>query len=108
MKIYLVDDNNTFRETLRTFIGDFLGHEIIGESADGQHFIDHYTGEADIVLMDDNFASIVNGIEEGRIIFDNIRKTIAYTMAHIFPEILSAALSLLGLLPLGLTAMQVL
>lgn len=63
---------------------------------------------ADIVLMDDNFASIVNGIEEGRIIFDNIRKTIAYTMAHIFPEILSAALNLLGLLPLGLTAMQVL
>jgi sodium/potassium-transporting ATPase subunit alpha len=63
---------------------------------------------ADIVLMDDNFASIVNGIEEGRIIFDNIRKTIAYTMAHIFPEVIYAALSLLGLLPLGLTAMQVL
>jgi sodium/potassium-transporting ATPase subunit alpha len=63
---------------------------------------------ADIVLMDDNFASIVNGIEEGRIIFDNIKKTIAYTMAHILPEVLSAALKLLGLLPLGLTAMQVL
>lgn len=63
---------------------------------------------ADIVLMDDNFASIVNGIEEGRIIFDNIKKTIAYTMAHILPEVVSAALKLLGLLPLGLTAMQVL
>jgi sodium/potassium-transporting ATPase subunit alpha len=63
---------------------------------------------ADIVLMDDNFASIVSGIEEGRIIFDNIKKTIAYTMAHILPEVISAVLSLLFLLPLGLTAMQVL
>lgn len=63
---------------------------------------------ADIVLMDDNFASIVAGIEEGRIIFDNIKKTIAYTMAHILPEVVSAILNLLFLLPLGLTAMQVL
>jgi sodium/potassium-transporting ATPase subunit alpha len=63
---------------------------------------------ADIVLMDDNFASIVSGIEEGRIIFDNIKKTIAYTMAHILPEVISAVLNLLFLLPLGLTAMQVL
>jgi sodium/potassium-transporting ATPase subunit alpha len=50
----------------------------------------------------------VAGIEEGRLIFDNIKKTIAYTLAHILPEVLSAALKLLGLLPLGLTAMQVL
>jgi sodium/potassium-transporting ATPase subunit alpha len=63
---------------------------------------------ADILLMDDNFASIVNGIEEGRVIFDNIKKTIRYTMAHIFPEVVSAVLNLLGSLPSGLTAMQVL
>jgi sodium/potassium-transporting ATPase subunit alpha len=63
---------------------------------------------ADILLMDDNFASIVNGIEEGRIIFDNIKKTIAYTMAHIFPEVVSALLSIVIGLPAGLTAMQVL
>ncbi|KAI2505317.1 Cation transport ATPase [Fragilaria crotonensis] len=63
---------------------------------------------ADIILMDDNFASIVSGIEEGRIIFDNIKKTIAFTMAHILPEVISAVLNLLFLLPLGLTAMQVL
>jgi len=63
---------------------------------------------ADILLMDDNFASIVDAIEEGRIIFDNIKKTIAYTMAHIFPEVASALLALLGGLPAGLTAMQVL
>jgi sodium/potassium-transporting ATPase subunit alpha len=74
----------------------------------GLHGSDVAQESADIVIMDDNFASIVNGIEEGRIIFDNIKKTIAYTMAHILPEVLSASLGLLGLLPLGLTAMQVL
>jgi sodium/potassium-transporting ATPase subunit alpha len=63
---------------------------------------------ADILLMDDNFASIVYAIEEGRMIFANIKKTIAYTMAHIFPEVFSAILSLLGGLPAGLTALQVL
>jgi sodium/potassium-transporting ATPase subunit alpha len=63
---------------------------------------------ADILLMDDNFASIVVGIEEGRIIFDNLKKTIAYTMAHIFPEVVSALIALLAGLPAGLTPMQIL
>ena len=36
---------------------------------------------ADMILMDDNFASIVVGIEEGRVIFDNLKKSIAYTLA---------------------------
>ncbi|KAG6949321.1 hypothetical protein JG688_00014673 [Phytophthora aleatoria] len=35
---------------------------------------------ADIILMDDNFSSIVRGVEQGRIIFDNVKKTIAYTI----------------------------
>ena len=42
---------------------------------------------ADMILMDDNFASIVNGIEEGRIIFDNLKKSISYTLTSNIPEI---------------------
>lgn len=41
---------------------------------------------ADMILMDDNFASIVNGVEEGRVIFDNLKKSITYTLASKFPE----------------------
>ncbi|CAH1373892.1 unnamed protein product [Tenebrio molitor] len=43
---------------------------------------------ADIILMDDNFASIITGIEEGRRIFDNLKKSITYTLASNMPEIL--------------------
>jgi sodium/potassium-transporting ATPase subunit alpha len=41
---------------------------------------------ADMILMDDNFASIVAGVEEGRLIFDNLKKSIAYTLASHVPE----------------------
>ena len=58
--------------------------------------------------MDDNSASIVNTIEEGWLIFDNIKKMIAYTMVHIVPEVISAVINLLAGLPAGLMAMQVL
>jgi soluble P-type ATPase len=42
---------------------------------------------ADMILLDDNFSSIVNGVEEGRIIFDNLKKSIAYTLSSNIPEI---------------------
>merc|ERR1712227_241984 len=42
---------------------------------------------ADMILLDDNFASIVTGVEEGRLIFDNLKKSIAYTLASNIPEI---------------------
>ncbi|XP_006832036.1 PREDICTED: potassium-transporting ATPase alpha chain 2-like [Chrysochloris asiatica] len=42
---------------------------------------------ADMVLLDDNFASIVTGVEEGRLIFDNLKKTMAYTLTKNMPMI---------------------
>ncbi|XP_060522051.1 sodium/potassium-transporting ATPase subunit alpha-like [Cylas formicarius] len=42
---------------------------------------------ADMILLDDNFASIVRGIEEGRLIFDNLKKSIAYELTANVPEI---------------------
>ncbi|XP_015599395.1 sodium/potassium-transporting ATPase subunit alpha [Cephus cinctus] len=42
---------------------------------------------ADLILLDDNFASIVTGIEEGRRIFDNLKSSIAYTLASNIPEV---------------------
>ncbi len=56
---------------------------------------------ADMILMDDNFSSIVKAIAEGRLIFDNIRKAIGFVMAIHIPIALMAIIPvLLGLPPL--------
>ncbi len=47
---------------------------------------------ADIVLLDDNFASIVVGIREGRLLFSNLKKSVAYTLAHLVPEFIPVLL----------------
>lgn len=63
---------------------------------------------ADIVILDDNFASIVIGIEQGRVLFDNLKKTIAYTLTHLVPEVIPIVLTLTIGLPLGLASLLVL
>ena len=47
---------------------------------------------ADMILLDDNFASIVTGVEEGRLIFDNLKNSNAYTLTSI-PEMFPSSSS---------------
>lgn len=63
---------------------------------------------ADMILIDDNFASIVNGIEEGRLIFANLKKSIAYTLTSNIPEILPFLCMITLRIPLGLTTIMIL
>merc|ERR1712117_219644 len=63
---------------------------------------------ADMILLDDNFASIVVGVEEGRLIFDNLKKSIAYTLTSNIPEISPFLLFILADVPLPLGTVTIL
>merc|ERR1719278_2236315 len=63
---------------------------------------------ADMILLDDNFASIVTGVGEGRLIFDNLKKSIAYTLTSNIPEISPFLLFILADIPLPLGTVTIL
>ncbi|HEX9179965.1 MAG TPA: HAD-IC family P-type ATPase, partial [Burkholderiales bacterium] len=63
---------------------------------------------ADIVLLDDNFASIVNAVEEGRAVYQNIRKFMTYILTSNVPEIVPYLAFVLLRIPLPLTVIQIL
>ena len=63
---------------------------------------------ADMILLDDNFASIVTGVEEGRLIFDNLKKSIAYTLTSNIPEISPFLLFIIFDIPLALGTVTIL
>jgi calcium-translocating P-type ATPase len=63
---------------------------------------------ADLILLDDNFASIVAAIEEGRAVFDNIRKFLTYILTSNIPELVPYLAFVLFRIPLPLTIIQIL
>ena len=63
---------------------------------------------ADMIILDDDFSSIVNGVEEGRLIFDNLKKSIAYTLSSNIPEIAPFIMFILVQMPLPLTTVLIL
>jgi len=74
----------------------------IGSGSDFAHEI------ADLVLLDNNLATIGVAVSEGRIVFDNIRKVITYLLADSFSEVVLIGGAVLLRLPLPLLAVQVL
>lgn len=63
---------------------------------------------ARMVLLDDNFASIVSAIEEGRAVYDNVRKFLTYILTSNVPEIVPYPAFVLARVPLPLTVVQIL
>ncbi|MGA9397776.1 MAG: HAD-IC family P-type ATPase [Anaerolineaceae bacterium] len=63
---------------------------------------------ADLILLDNNFRTIVAAIEEGRIIFQNIRKVVAYTLSNSFAEVLTIFVAMILGWPAPLIVAQIL
>eukprot|EP01129_Flabellula_baltica_P003237 TRINITY_DN1303_c0_g5_i1.p1 TRINITY_DN1303_c0_g5~~TRINITY_DN1303_c0_g5_i1.p1 ORF type:complete len:503 (-),score=84.71 TRINITY_DN1303_c0_g5_i1:371-1879(-) len=63
---------------------------------------------ADIILMKDNFSDIVSAVTEGRLIYQNLKKTIAYTLSHLWPEVVPVLLLLGFGFPVALSSVLIL
>jgi calcium-translocating P-type ATPase len=63
---------------------------------------------ADMILLDDNFATIIAAIEEGRAVYDNVRKFFTYILTHTIPELVPFLAFVLLQVPLPLTVLQIL
>jgi Ca2+-transporting ATPase len=63
---------------------------------------------SDMILTDDNFASIVSAVEEGRSIFQNIRKYLVYLLSGNLGTVFALTIALLAALPMPLMAVQIL
>jgi sodium/potassium-transporting ATPase subunit alpha len=63
---------------------------------------------SDIILLDDNFATIVKAIQEGRAVYDNIKKFITYILTSNIPEIVPFIAYVLFPIPLPITVIQIL
>jgi sodium/potassium-transporting ATPase subunit alpha len=62
----------------------------------------------DFILLNNEFSAIVSGIEEGRTLFDNLKKSIAFTLQHITPEVVGVLLAVIASIPVPLSALLIL
>jgi DNA-binding transcriptional regulator of glucitol operon len=69
----IIEDTTTFFDRIQNR----------GEIAMGQAGSDVAKDASDIILTDDNFASILNAVEEGRRIFDNIQKFVLHLLSEV-------------------------
>lgn len=63
---------------------------------------------SDMVLLDNNFATVIRGVKEGRVVYNNIRRMVLYLLSTTFIEVLTLITALLAGLPLPLTAVMIL
>jgi Ca2+-transporting ATPase len=63
---------------------------------------------ADVILLDNNFKTIIAAVEEGRVIFENIRKVVAYTLSNSFAEVLTIFVAMMFNWPAPLAVAQIL
>lgn len=78
MKLFIVDDNKQFIESVTLFIEGYLHYEVVGKAHSGKEFLNNYNGMADIVLMDINMP-VLDGLKATKhgIWMDNELKIIA-------------------------------
>jgi len=65
MKIFIVDDNENFRQRLKLFLEGHLNHKVTGEASSGLEFIENPDLNAEIILMDISMPEL-NGIETAK------------------------------------------
>lgn len=74
----------------------------------GKNGTDVARESADMILADDNFATIVAAVEEGRVVYDNIRKFVAFLLTGNLAEVLVLFLAILAGLPMPLLPVHIL
>lgn len=111
-KVYLVESLNRSGKTI-AMTGDGVNDAPALVKADigiamGEGGTDAAREAADMILMDNKFSTIVKGIEEARVVYENLKKVLTYIFSTSLGEIVTIFISVLLGLPLPLIAVQIL